>query len=384
MMQTNYKPSYFMLTLLFTMQIITSSTSFVHGFNAIDKCWRTDPNWRSHRQQLAKCSVGYAGKMINNIGPDVVKYKVTDNSDNPLNPKPGTLRYAMTHIKGKIWVTFERHMKIRLQKPLLVSSFTTIDGRGVNVNIADGACLMLQRVTNVIIHGLRIHHCKAQPASTVMGPDKKIINVGPVDGDAIRMLTSSKIWIDHNTLFDCEDGLIDVTRGSTDITISNNWFRTQNKVMLLGHDDGFLRDKNMKVTVAFNYFGPNCNQRMPRVRHGYAHVVNNKYKGWGNYAIGGSMNPSIKSQANYFIAPEGGNKEITWTKEDAVGEVAWNVQSVKDVFVNGASFSGSGSGREAVKPNYTPEQAFTVEDGNNVKDLTRNAGALKCSSSSTC
>ncbi|XP_060171244.1 pectate lyase 1 [Lycium barbarum] len=322
--------------------------------------------------------------MTNNIGPDVVKYKVTDNSDDPLNPKPGTLRYAMTHIKGKIWVTFERDMKIRLQKPLLVSSFTTIDGRGVNVNIADGACLMLQRVTNVIIHGLRIHHCKAQTASTVLGPDRKIVNVGPVDGDAIRMLTSSKIWIDHNTLFESEDGLIDVTRGSTDITISNNWFRTQDKVMLLGHDDGFLRDKNMKVTVAFNYFGPNCNQRMPRVRHGYAHVVNNKYKGWGNYAIGGSMNPSIKSQANYFFAPTEGKKEITWTKEGAVGEVIGNFQSVEDVFANGASFVGSGSGREAVKPNYTPGQAFQVEDGNKVKDLTRNAGALKCSSSSTC
>lgn len=97
-----------------------------------------------------------------------------------------------------------------------------------------------------------------------MGPDKKIVNVGAVDGDAIRMVTSSKIWIDHNTLYESEDGLIDVTRGSTNITISNNWFRTQNKVMLLGHDDGYLRDKNMKVTVAFNYFGPNCNQRMPR------------------------------------------------------------------------------------------------------------------------
>lgn len=116
----------------------------------------------------------------------------------------------------------------------------------------------------MIIHGLRIHHCKAQPASRVMGPDRKIVNVGAVDGDAIRMLTCSKIWIDHNTLYDSEDGLIDVTRGSTNITISNNWFRTQNKVMLLGHDDGFLRDKSMKVTVAFNYFGPNCNQRMPR------------------------------------------------------------------------------------------------------------------------
>ncbi|PHU00918.1 hypothetical protein BC332_30705 [Capsicum chinense] len=370
MKKTNYKPSYIMLTVMLTLLITTSSTSSVHGFNVIDKCWRTDPNWRSHRQQLAKCSVGYSGKMTNNIGDDVIKYKVTDTSDDPLNPKPGTLRYAMTHIQGKIWVTFERNMTIRLQKPLLVSSFTTIDGRGVEVHIADGACLMLQRVTNVIIHGIKIHNCKAQTASTVLGPDKKIVNVGPVDGDAIRMLTSYKIWIDHNTLYDCEDGLIDVTRGSTNITISNNWFRTQNKVMLLGHDDGFLRDKNMKVTVAFNYFGPNCNQRMPRIRHGYAHVVNNVYKGWGNYAIGGSMNPSIKSQANYFFA-RGGRNEVTWKQES--GEVEGNFQSVKDVFANGACFNGSGSGREAVRPNYTPDQAFPVEDGHKVKELTKNA-----------
>lgn len=123
---------------------------------------------------------------------------------------------------------------------------------------------IMQQATNVIIHGLRIHDCKAQKPGPVMGPNRKITQLGPVDGDAIRMVTSSKIWIDHNTLHDCEDGLIDVTRGSTDITISNNWFRFQDKVMLLGHDDGFRRDKNMKVTVAFNHFGPNCEQRMPR------------------------------------------------------------------------------------------------------------------------
>lgn len=120
------------------------------------------------------------------------------------------------------------------------------------------------QATNVIIHGLMIHDCRAQTPGPVMGPDAKIVHLGEVDGDAIRMLTSSKIWIDHNTLYDCPDGLIDVTRGSTDITISNNWFRHQDKVMLLGHDDGFLRDKNMRVTVAFNNFGPGCRQRMPR------------------------------------------------------------------------------------------------------------------------
>ena len=36
------------------------------------------------------------------------------------------------------------------------------------------------------------------------------------------------------------------------------------QVMLLGHSDDYAADKNMKVTVAFNHFGPGLTQRMPR------------------------------------------------------------------------------------------------------------------------
>ena len=97
-----------------------------------------------------------------------------------------------------------------------------------------------------------------------MGPEGKLRSLGPVDGDAIRLVTVSKIWIDHNTFYKCDDGLLDVTLGSTDITISNNRFRHQDKVMLLRHDDGYLRDQDMKVTIIYNHFGPNCSQRMPR------------------------------------------------------------------------------------------------------------------------
>ena len=116
--------------------------------NAIDHCWRWNPNWRSNRQQLATCSVGYAGKMTNNIGRGLTQYVVTDPSDNPINPKPGTLRYGTTMIKGKKWITFQRSMHIRLEKPLLISSFTTIDGWGANVPIAGNACLMIYKVFN--------------------------------------------------------------------------------------------------------------------------------------------------------------------------------------------------------------------------------------------
>jgi hypothetical protein len=46
---------------------------------------------------------------------------------------------------------------------------------------------------------------------------------------------------------------------------------------------------------------------MCRVRFGYAHVANNKYDEWKMYAIGGSSNPTILSEGNFFIAPNDNN-----------------------------------------------------------------------------
>lgn len=156
----------------------------------------------------------------------------------------------------------------------------------------------------MIIHGLHFDHNRPTPAGPVFIPGGKLQLQGRSDGDAIRVISSNNIWIDHNTLSNGQDGLIDVTHGSTDITISNNWFKDHDKVMLLGHTDGYVQDRNMRVTLVFNHFGPNCNQRMPRIRYGYVHVANNFYDGWKEYAIGGSMNPSVTSQANVYVAPK--------------------------------------------------------------------------------
>ncbi|KAM3736022.1 hypothetical protein ACB098_10G131600 [Castanea mollissima] len=323
---------------------------------------RWNPDWRRNIQQLATCSTDYAGKMTNNIVRGLTQYVVTDPSDNPINPKPGTLRYGTTMIKGKKWITSQRSMRIKVEKPLLISSFTTIDGRGANVHIAGIACLMIYKISdqqnNIIIHGLQVHHCRSQPPSKVMGLDLEIVSLGQVDGDAIRLVTASKVWLDHNALYESEDGLLD--------------FKNQDKVMLLGHDDGFLRDKNMKVTVMYNHFGPKCNQRMPRyIRFGYAHVVNNLYQGWMQYAIGGSMNPSVKSQDNLFIAPKSGNNERSW-----------KFYLVNGVFENGIRFIETGA--SGVKPNYIREQIFVVADAKAMRSLIKSTGAIRCTPRSRC
>ena len=43
---------------------------------------------------------------------------------------------------------------------------------------------------------------------------------------------------------------------------------------------------------------------MCRCRHGFFHIVNNIYREWEMYAIGGSANPTIFSQGNVFIASD--------------------------------------------------------------------------------
>jgi pectate lyase len=50
------------------------------------------------------------------------------------------------------------------------------------------------------------------------------------DGDGISIFGASHIWIDHNSLSNCADGLIDAIMGSTAITISNNYFTHHNEV----------------------------------------------------------------------------------------------------------------------------------------------------------
>ncbi|CAN6315293.1 unnamed protein product [Urochloa humidicola] len=354
-------------------------TTNVHGANIIDRCWRRQPNWAANRQRLAVCSVGYAGKMRQNRGPGVIPYTVTDPGDDPVRPRPGTLRYGATVLPGKVWITFQRSMHIRLAQPLFVKSFTAIDGRGADVHVAGGAGIVLYQVGNVIVHGLHIHGIRSQPAGRVVVPGGAVQPADGMDGDAIRLVSSTKVWIDHNTLSRCEDGLIDVTVGSTDVTLSNNWFFDHDKVMLLGHDDGHADDRRMRVTVAFNRFGPNVNQRMPRIRHGYAHVVNNLYDGWGSYAIGRSMGPSVKSQGNLFVASGPDNKKVT--RRMPVGGKDWDWSSIGDSFENGAFFKQTGS---RVRPNYNKHQAFPAANANEVRSLTKDAGVLNCKAGSAC
>ncbi|CAL0324429.1 unnamed protein product [Lupinus luteus] len=348
--------------------------------NPIDDCWRCDKTWYARRKRLANCAIGFGRNAIG--GRDGRYYVVSDpGDDDPVNPRPGTIRHAVIQDRP-LWIVFKRDMVITLKQELIMNSFKTIDARGVNVHIAYGACITIQFITNVIIHGLHIHDCKPTGNAMVRSSPSHYGWRTIADGDGISIFGSSHIWIDHNSLSNCADGLIDAIMGSTAITVSNNYFTHHNEVMLLGHSDTYVRDKQMQVTIAYNHFGEGLIQRMPRCRHGYFHVVNNDYTHWEMYAIGGSANPTINSQGNRYLAPQNPfAKEVTHRVDAGDQWKGWNWRSEGDLLLNGAYFTASGVRTAA---SYARASSLGAKSSSLVGTLTSGAGVLNCRRGTMC
>lgn len=198
--------------------------------NPIDLCWRCKPNWAKNRKKLADCAQGFGQGTTG--GKDGRFYVITDSSDNDImNPKPGTLRHAVIQPEP-LWIIFAHSMFIRLSEELLVSSNKTIDARGANVHICYGGQITLQFVQNVIIHGLHIHDIKAGKGGMIRDSIDHYGIRTHSDGDGLSLFGVTNVWIDHVSMRNCQDGMIDVIMESTAITISNCHFTHHNEVTI--------------------------------------------------------------------------------------------------------------------------------------------------------
>ncbi|KAL8538700.1 hypothetical protein ACS0TY_000640 [Phlomoides rotata] len=339
--------------------------------NPIDDCWRCDPNWANNRQRLAECAIGFGKAAMGGKGGRL--YVVTDSSDHDtVSPTPGTLRFGVIQ-EEPLWIVFQSSMVIKLKHELIVNNYKTIDGRGANVQITGNGCITLQYISNVIIHNVHVYNCKPSGNTDIRSSPTHVGHRGRSDGDAISIFSSRNIWIDHCALSQCTDGLVDIIMGSTGVTISNNYFSQHNEVMLLGHDDKYTPDSGMQVTIAFNRFGEGLVQRMPRIRRGYVHVVNNDYFEWKMYAIGGSSGPTVNSEGNRYTAPtDPSAKEVTRREETSEGEWSdWNWRTDGDIMANGAFFVPSGEGASM---QYS--KSVSPKSANLIDQLTMNAGVL--------
>ncbi|KAK8299722.1 hypothetical protein V6Z12_D05G340900 [Gossypium hirsutum] len=316
--------------------------------NHVDSCWRYDPDWEKNRKKLVDCAPGFARGTTG--GKDGEFYVVPNPIDNAADPKPGTLRHAVTQTEP-LWITFKGSMTIKLQQELIVTSDKTIDAREANVEIFKGAGITIQYAKNVTNHGLQIHHIIPANGGKIKDGENHHGLRGDSDGDGVSLFGATNIWLNHLSLHHYTDGLINV--------------------MLFGASDSYRADKKMQVTVALNHFGKGLVERMPRCRFGFIHVVNNDYNHWFLYAIGGTSNPTIISQGNRYSAP--GTFGATEN---------WNWVSQGDHFEKGAFFTPSDN--PSASKEIGADKMMPFKPGQMAPELTKYAEPLSCTIGRPC
>jgi pectate lyase len=108
------------------------------------------------------------------------------------------------------------------------------------------------------------------------------------------------VWVDHCDFSNAPDGLFDITRQSSYITISWNHFHNHSKTMLIGHGDDATDDTGyLKTTIHHNWFD-GTEQRHPRVRFGEVHVFNNYFLSNALYGVASTMEADVVVEGNYF------------------------------------------------------------------------------------
>lgn len=167
-------------------------------------------------------------------------------------------------------------------KEIKVASDKTIVGSGTSGHIVGGGFFLGQGVHNVIIRNL-----------TIRDTHQGVWNDKEHDFDAIQMDGAHHVWIDHNDLRNMADGLIDVRKDSTYVTVSWNEMSHNNKTFGIGWTENVLTD----ITIHHNWIRE-TEQRNPSTDNcAHAHLYNNFLEdvpgtdissSYGNYSRGGT------------------------------------------------------------------------------------------------
>ncbi|ELU39081.1 polysaccharide lyase family 1 protein [Rhizoctonia solani AG-1 IA] len=197
-------------------------------------------------------NIGYAalGKTTGGSGGSTVTVTSLDELTDAVSDDTAKIVVISGTISGNTVV------KVGSNKSIVGASGATLAGVGLRV----------LNVENVIIRNLKVSKVLAEA------------------GDAIGIQASSKVWVDHLDLSsdqdhdkDYYDGLLDITHGSTYVSVTNSVLHDHWKSSLVGHSDSNEdEDKAITVTYALNKWY-NLNSRLPSFRFGTGHIFNNYY-----------------------------------------------------------------------------------------------------------
>jgi pectate lyase len=179
--------------------------------------------------------------------------------------------------------------------------------------------------------------------------------------------------LDHCSLSGWGDGLVDITRGSTDITVSWCRFADHDKVMLIGAGPHSIEDRDIRVTLHHDLF-LGTEQRHPRLRFGKVHAYNNVLVDWGSYGMASTTAGELLSEANVFVASRNAAAIITLAGKDT--ERGY-VKSVGDDLENGAQMEEREPERVFDPTRYYPRPAIEKADDSLRKRVEVQAGWRK-------
>lgn len=163
--------------------------------------------------------------------------------------------------------------------------------------------LNVKSCTNVIVRNI-----------IFQGPGAHDIN----GNDCMTIDDATRVWVDHCDFRDGEDGNLDIKHGADYITVT--WSKFQYTAItdalgvssphsfsnLIGHSDGNASEDagHLKVTFQYNWWMPKAVERMPRVRFGQVHVVNNLYTSspYEKLGVTAGQDADVLVENNAFIS----------------------------------------------------------------------------------
>ena len=206
---------------------------------------------------------------------------------------------------------------------------------------------------------------KISGSKNVIVRNISVQGVGAVDEDDEDCLQinheAKNIWIDHVHVYDGHDGNMDIVNQSDYITVSWSKFTYTSKSKnhqfsnLFGNSDSKTADANaLKITVHHNWWGDGVKERMPRVRFGQVHVVNNLYtSSAASYCVRAGMKANIRVESNVFIGVKNPLDYNNQSKEDA------KVSMINNYY---EKTSGNTTGQGTA---FTPPYQMSVTDVSN-------------------
>lgn len=273
------------------------------------------------------------------------------------------LYYANTVGTGKYIVQISGTISLPGTGGFTIRANKTLRGIGTNPTLI-GNVGFQNRDGNIIIENLNITNPCTNSACDGISLKQDIYNV----------------LVTKCTIYDCGDGIFDISNNSDFVTVSwckfyyNNPAPAENHrfACLVGSSDSQSDDAaNLRVTYHHNWWTNRVKERMPRVRYGQVHVYNNYYSNLeaGGYCIGVGCGARIRVENNYFNTVPNPWADY-YTGNGVAGHIGWNTGNIFD---NCTEPTWATNEYSTI---FTPPYEYNLDDTNNIPAIVEEfAGA---------